>query len=115
MLTIPEIRRAWEFMFFLAAITLFSFTRAADENIDAPQSTASSTMAKASSSLGASPSKTSSAQVRTYTVEVGKADHKFRPDVIQAAVGDVGFILFLRTEHEGFGGKERWPCADNSV
>lgn len=37
----------------------------------------------------ASPSKTSSAPAQTFTVSVGNGDHKFRPDVIQAAVGDV--------------------------
>ena len=53
----------------------------------------------ASSSLStrptmSSPSKTTSAAPRTITVEVGNGDHKFKPDVILANVGDVRFFFF---------------------
>lgn len=39
--------------------------------------------------LSASLSRTSSAAPQTFTVQVGNGDHKFKPDVIQAYVGDV--------------------------
>ena len=34
------------------------------------------------------PSTTTRAAASTFTVEVGKGDHAFRPDVIQAKMGD---------------------------
>jgi hypothetical protein len=38
-------------------------------------------------------SSTSSAVAQTHTVQVGLADHKFRPDVTEAEVGDVSLPL----------------------
>lgn len=38
-------------------------------------------------------SETSSAPAQTHTVQVGLADHKFRPDVIAADVGDVSLLF----------------------
>jgi hypothetical protein len=35
------------------------------------------------------PSSTSTAPIQTYTIEVGNGDHKFKPDVTLAKVGDV--------------------------
>ena len=45
--------------------------------------------ALASITPSASATSTSSTAARTFTVEVGNGDHKFKPDVIQANVGDV--------------------------
>jgi hypothetical protein len=42
-----------------------------------------------STSISTQPSSTSSAPAQTHTVQVGLADHKFKPDVTEAAIGDV--------------------------
>lgn len=39
------------------------------------------------------PSSTSSAPAQTHTVHVGLANHKFKPDVIAADVGDVSYFF----------------------
>jgi hypothetical protein len=43
----------------------------------------------------------SSAPAETHTVQVGLADHKFRPDVIAADVGDVSISLLLSQQQIG--------------
>ena len=42
---------------------------------------------------------TSSAAAATFTVDVGRADHVFRPDVIQASVGDIVQFNFFPPNH----------------
>ena len=42
----------------------------------------------------ATPTPTSSAAAQTHIISVGNGDHKFRPEVTQAEVGDVN-TLFL--------------------
>ena len=54
-----------------------------EKSISATLSFAQTTSTPSPSPVGAS----SAAQ--TFTVQVGNGDHKFKPDVIQAAVGDV--------------------------
>lgn len=49
---------------------------------------ATSSLAQLVSSL-LPPTPTSSAAVQTHTISVGNGDHKFRPDVTQAEIGDV--------------------------
>jgi hypothetical protein len=44
-------------------------------------------------SMSLQPSSTSSAAAQTHTIQVGLADHKFRPDVTEADVGDVSLPL----------------------
>jgi hypothetical protein len=47
------------------------------------------TDASPSPSVSEQSSSTSSAPAQTHTIQVGLADHKFRPDTVQAEVGDV--------------------------
>jgi hypothetical protein len=61
-----------------------TFIRAASATADARKGDPSSTISEQSSI-------TSSAPAQTHTVQVGLADHKFRPDVIEAEVGDVSY------------------------
>jgi hypothetical protein len=46
-------------------------------------------------SISLQPSSTSSAAAQTHTIQVGLADHKFRPDVTEAEVGDVCLLHLL--------------------
>ena len=46
-----------------------------------------------------SPTSTSSAVAATFTVEVGRGDHKFTPDVVQANVGDIIQFDFFPPNH----------------
>jgi hypothetical protein len=39
------------------------------------------------------PTPTSSAAAQTHTISVGNGDHKFRPDVTQAEIGDVNRLF----------------------
>lgn len=45
-----------------------------------------------SSTISDQPSSTSSAPAQTHTIQVGLADHKFRPEATTANVGDVSWI-----------------------
>jgi hypothetical protein len=49
---------------------------------------ATSSVAQIASTL-LPPTPTSSAAAQTHTISVGNGDHKFRPDVTQAEIGDV--------------------------
>jgi plastocyanin len=42
---------------------------------------------------------TATAAAATFTVEVGKGEHKFKPDVIQAEVGDLIQFNFFPPNH----------------
>ncbi|KAF2454470.1 hypothetical protein BDY21DRAFT_104817 [Lineolata rhizophorae] len=55
-------------------------------------------------------SQTSSAASVTHTVEVGRGDHKFRPDVIQAEAGDVIEFRFYPTKHSVVRAEYGDPC-----
>lgn len=55
--------------------------------------------ADASMSTSTIASSTSSAPAQTHTIEVGLADHKFRPDVTTANVGDVSILFSLDSSH----------------
>ena len=46
-----------------------------------------------------SPTSTSSAAASTFTIEVGKANHQFTPDVVQASVGDIIQFDFFPPNH----------------
>jgi hypothetical protein len=47
-------------------------------------------------------SSTSSAATQTHTVQVGLADHKFRPDVTEAEIGDVSLTFSLPLIYQNF-------------
>ncbi|CAI6337142.1 unnamed protein product [Periconia digitata] len=53
---------------------------------------------------------TSTAPPQTHTVEVGKADHKFRPDVVQANVGDIIEFAFYPANHSVVRAEYKYPC-----
>lgn len=57
------------------------------------------------------PSQASSNAVRpTHTVAVGKADHKFDPNVVQAGVGDIVEFQFFPTNHSVVRSEYEFPC-----
>ncbi|KAJ4291797.1 hypothetical protein N0V90_009692 [Kalmusia sp. IMI 367209] len=57
-----------------------------------------------------SASKTSSSAAQTFTVQVGNGDHKFKPDVIQAAIGDVVEFDFYPQNHSVARAEYQHPC-----
>ncbi|KAH7046670.1 hypothetical protein B0J12DRAFT_135285 [Macrophomina phaseolina] len=57
-----------------------------------------------------SASSTSSPAVTTHTVLVGKADHKFEPDVTQALVGDMIKFQFYPKNHSVVRAEYGYPC-----
>jgi hypothetical protein len=70
------------------------------------QSSASSKVASIATDPSPSPtvfdqsSSTSSAPSQTHTIQVGLADHKFRPDTVQAEIGDVSIPIPSKSLHE---------------
>jgi plastocyanin len=50
-------------------------------------------------SAQSSPTSTSSAPAATWTVGVGRGDHKFEPDLVQASVGDIIQFDFFPPNH----------------
>ncbi|KAK3209569.1 hypothetical protein GRF29_69g2210326 [Pseudopithomyces chartarum] len=57
-----------------------------------------------------SSTKTSSAPAQTITVQVGNGDHKFKPDVIQANVGDTIEFTFYPQNHSVIRAEYEHPC-----
>ncbi|KAK8247124.1 hypothetical protein IWZ00DRAFT_34340 [Phyllosticta capitalensis] len=55
------------------------------------------------------PSATNSA-ITTHTILVGKADHKFEPDVVQAVVGDIIQFQFYPVNHSIVRAEYGYPC-----
>lgn len=55
-------------------------------------------------------SSTTSSAVQTHTVLVGKADHKFEPDVTQAVIGDIIKFQFYPTNHSVVRADYGYPC-----
>ncbi|KAF2795912.1 hypothetical protein K505DRAFT_416167 [Melanomma pulvis-pyrius CBS 109.77] len=64
----------------------------------------------ASSSTGTKPSPTTTAAAQTHTVTVGNGDHKFRPDVTQAKVGDFIEFTFYPANHSVVRAEYQFPC-----
>jgi plastocyanin len=58
----------------------------------------------------ASGTTTSSAAAATFTVDVGRADHVFRPDVVQANVGDIIQFNFFPPNHSVVRAEYGYPC-----
>ncbi|KAL5117107.1 hypothetical protein ACEQ8H_004932 [Pleosporales sp. CAS-2024a] len=56
------------------------------------------------------PSSTSSAAAQTHTVQVGLADHKMKPDVTQANVGDTVEFRFYPANHSVVRAEYGFPC-----
>ncbi|OAG03953.1 uncharacterized protein CC84DRAFT_1149715, partial [Paraphaeosphaeria sporulosa] len=50
------------------------------------------------------------APTQTYTVQVGNGDHKFKPDVIQAEVGDIVEFDFYPVNHSVIRAEYEHPC-----
>ncbi|KAF2824277.1 hypothetical protein CC86DRAFT_408377 [Ophiobolus disseminans] len=61
-------------------------------------------------SLSGSSSLTSSALAQTHTIQVGLADHKFKPDVTNAAVGDIVEFRFYPANHSVVRAAFGMPC-----
>ncbi|KAF2035214.1 hypothetical protein EK21DRAFT_84835 [Setomelanomma holmii] len=55
-------------------------------------------------------SSTSSAPAQTHTIEVGLADHKFRPDTTEAAIGDTIEFRFYPANHSIVRAEYGFPC-----
>ncbi len=56
------------------------------------------------------PSSTSTAPAKTHTVDVGNADHKFKPDIIQAEIGDIVEFRFFPPNHSVVRAEYLYPC-----
>lgn len=56
-----------------------------------------------------SPSATSSAPAQTHTISVG-IDHKFKPDVTQAEIGDIINFQFFPPNHSVVRAEYEFPC-----
>ncbi|KAF1843459.1 uncharacterized protein K460DRAFT_290674, partial [Cucurbitaria berberidis CBS 394.84] len=63
-----------------------------------------------SSSTTSQPSTTSSAQGQTHTIQVGLADHKFKPEVTEAKVGDLIEFRFYPANHSVVRAEYGFPC-----
>lgn len=74
-----------------------------------PRATSGSASGSASSSPSSS-SESSSSAAATYTVSVGRANHQFDPDVIQANVGDIVEFDFYPTNHSVIRAAYKYPC-----
>ncbi|KAF1913185.1 hypothetical protein BDU57DRAFT_581723 [Ampelomyces quisqualis] len=61
-------------------------------------------------STKSTPSSTSSAPAQTHTIQVGLADHKFKPDVIAADVGDTVEFRFHPANHSVVRAEFDFPC-----
>ncbi|OCK72987.1 hypothetical protein K432DRAFT_411133 [Lepidopterella palustris CBS 459.81] len=57
-----------------------------------------------------SPTSTSSAAPQTHTITVGNGDHKFRPDVTQAEIGDTIEFDFYPANHSVVRAEYQYPC-----
>jgi plastocyanin len=55
------------------------------------------------------PSATSSAPAQTHTISVG-IDHKFKPDITQAEVGDIISFQFFPPNHSVVRAEYEFPC-----
>ncbi|GME60994.1 Cyclin-like protein [Neofusicoccum parvum] len=69
-----------------------------------------SAQSSGSATVSESASSTTSSAVKTHTVLVGKADHKFEPDVTQALVGDIIKFQFYPTNHSVVRAEYGYPC-----
>jgi len=56
------------------------------------------------------PSATTSSVQQTHTISVGNGDHKFRPDVTQAAIGDLIEFDFFPPNHSVVRAEYKFPC-----
>ncbi|KAH8728955.1 hypothetical protein GQ44DRAFT_768822 [Phaeosphaeriaceae sp. PMI808] len=63
-----------------------------------------------SSTVSNHPSSTSSAAAQTHTIQVGLADHKFKPEVTEAQVGDTVEFRFYPTNHSIVRAEYGYPC-----
>ncbi|KAF2671625.1 hypothetical protein BT63DRAFT_476508 [Microthyrium microscopicum] len=57
-----------------------------------------------------SPSSTTSSPANTWTVSVGKGDNSFRPDSLQANVGDTVLFQFYPANHSVVRAEYNYPC-----
>jgi plastocyanin len=69
-----------------------------------------SSSSAASISTDTKPSPTTTAVVQTHTISVGNGDHKFRPDVTQAEVGDTIEFTFYPANHSVVRAEYQFPC-----
>ncbi|EOA83928.1 uncharacterized protein SETTUDRAFT_21263 [Exserohilum turcica Et28A] len=72
---------------------------------------ASSTESPTTSSIAPDqPSPTNSAPAQTYTIQVGLADHKFKPEVTTANIGDTIEFAFYPRNHSVVRAEYGFPC-----
>ncbi|ORY07680.1 hypothetical protein BCR34DRAFT_590234 [Clohesyomyces aquaticus] len=67
-------------------------------------------VAQAFASGSAAPTATSSAAQQTHTISVGNGDHKMRPDVTQAEIGDIIEFRFFPVNHSIVRAEYQFPC-----
>jgi plastocyanin len=71
---------------------------------------ATSTSSSDDESSSSEPSKTSKSAAATWTITVGKAEHKFQPDTVQAEVGDLIVYDFFPPNHSVVRAEYGYPC-----
>ncbi|KAF2002362.1 hypothetical protein P154DRAFT_574306 [Amniculicola lignicola CBS 123094] len=60
--------------------------------------------------INQTPSATTTAPAKTHTVDVGNGDHKFKPDVTKAEVGDIVEFRFYPQNHSVVRAEYGYPC-----
>ncbi|KAH7379518.1 hypothetical protein BKA66DRAFT_442581 [Pyrenochaeta sp. MPI-SDFR-AT-0127] len=100
------------FLLVLLSIVQVSICFAQDNNWSGNEDSRTSVAARnpESSSTSSQPSSTSSAPTQTHTVQVGLADHKMRPEVTKAKVGDIVEFRFYPTNHSIVRAEYGYPC-----
>jgi plastocyanin len=103
----PTVQRA---TLSILLLTVAQSTRALAQ--DATSDKPSTNIATGTSSPTAvqSSTSTSSSSTQTHTIQVGLADHKMRPETIEAAVGDIVEFDFYPLNHSVVRAEYGFPC-----
>ncbi|KAH7072374.1 hypothetical protein FB567DRAFT_201402 [Paraphoma chrysanthemicola] len=110
MLTIG-LRPTWLQIVFILCITQLFTECLAQESVSSRDSSVTAQARSPDPSTKPSQSSsTSSAPAQTHTIEVGLADHKFRPESTEAAIGDTIEFLFYPANHSVVRAEYGYPC-----
>ncbi|KAF2877496.1 hypothetical protein BDV95DRAFT_535117 [Massariosphaeria phaeospora] len=93
-------------LFYFAAL---AFAQESPVPVSAEARRSSSTSLKTENSKP-SPTPTSTAPAQTHTIQVGNGDHKFKPDVTQAEIGDIIEFNFYPQNHSVVRAEYEFPC-----
>jgi len=94
----------------LALATLATLAVAQDYPSTASGAGAAATITSSPSSTLSTATRTASSAAATWTIAVGKGDHKFTPEVVQALPGDWIDFNFYPTNHSVVRAEYEYPC-----